>query len=177
MKLMQDTRLIPSILTGLIGTFLLWHGSQMPHPRGWASSPGLFPIIIGAVLVGLAILLFIERARDRSAARRTAGTKDQEATTTDTPTCANGPFLKGDLTAVLAISTGLAAYIIALDFLPYEPVTFVSLAIGMWAFGARSPLHIALGAAAFTLVIVVLFTQVLGTLVPGTSSLIGTLMQ
>ena len=177
MNLIQDTRLIPSILTGLLGTFLLWHGSQMPHPRGWASSPGLFPIIIGTVLIGLAILLFIERARDLSAARRTAENQDKEATTTSTPTCASGPFLKGDLTAVLVISTGLAAYIIALDFLPYEPVTFVSLAIGMWAFGARSLLHIALGAAAFTLVIVVLFTQVIGTLIPGTSSLIDAVMQ
>jgi hypothetical protein len=177
MGFVQDTRLIPGILTGLLGAFLLYHGSQMPHPRGWASSPGLFPIIIGAVLIGLALLLLIERWRDLALERQEIDKKDNDAKIGDITPGAKAPFLKGDLTAVLAISAGLSAYILALEFLPYEPVTLLSLAIGMWAFGARSLLYIALGASAFTLVIVLLFTQVLGTLIPGTSSLIDTLFQ
>jgi|GEM_PF-3357142 len=177
MRLVQDTRLIPGILTGFLGVFLLYHGSRMPHPRGWASSPGLFPIIIGAVLIGLAALLLIERWRDLSLERQTGDEEDKDAKPVDATPDATGPFLKGDFTVVIAISAGLSAYIFALDFLPYEPVTLFSLAIGMWAFGARSLLHIALGASAFTLVIVLLFTQVLGTLIPGTSSLIDALLQ
>lgn len=174
MKLVQDTRLIPGILTGLLGAFLLWQGSQMPHSRGWASSPGLFPIIIGAVLVVLAVLLLIERATHKAGIKEKEENRDAEDIA---PEPATDPFLTGDLTAVLAILVGLAAYIGALAILPYEPVTFVFLCLGMVGFGSRSPLHIVLGAGAFTLVIVLLFTQVLGTLIPGTSSLLDSFLR
>ena len=66
MSAQRDTHLVPSVLTAGLGGFLVLKGLSMPHPRGWSSSPGWCPIIIGGVLVLLALLLLAERRRLRA---------------------------------------------------------------------------------------------------------------
>ncbi len=161
MKLIQESRLLPGLAAAVIGVFLVWQGFQMPHARGWASSPGLFPIIIGSVLVVLAGLLLMERHRIRKKQPPDAAPERN--------------FQPGDAMTVLGVTAGLSTYILALKHLPYEPVTLVFLIVAMWAFGARSIPKILLASVLFTLVITILFTQVLGTLVPGSYSLIESL--
>lgn len=161
MKTQRDTRLLPGVLTACLGSFLIWHGSAMPHPRGWSSSPGLFPIIIGVVLVILALLLLVERHQLRKAAAPAAPDEGQD-----------GQSFK----LIWLVPGSLAIYILALGYLPYEPPTFVFLALAMWAFGNRSIFTILFASLGFTLLISVIFTQVLGTLIPGTYSLLELLL-
>ncbi len=156
MKAQRDTYLVPSILTLGLGGFLIWKGLSMPHPRGWSSSPGLFPIIIGAVLLVLAVLLLAERRR--------LGVKVGKAKSL--------PEAPINLKIMGALCGSLGLYILALHHLPYEPPTFAYLALAMVAFGSRSALAILTAASGFTVVISVLFTRVLGTLVPGSYSLL-----
>jgi len=153
-----DSRLIPGILTAGGGAALIWQGTRMPHPNGWATSPGLFPVIIGGVLVLLAVLLMIEGWR-----LRRAGSGQSESVSTEDDEAA-----KPRITVlVVAIPVALASYILVLDYLGFEITTWLFLVIGMWAFGERSIVRIVIAATAFTLVITVLFTQVLQTLLPG----------
>ncbi|MDB6178397.1 tripartite tricarboxylate transporter TctB family protein [Paracoccus sp. Z330] len=156
MNAQRDTHLVPSILTAGLGGFLVWKGLSMPHPRGWTSSPGLFPIIIGAVLVLLALLLLIERHKFHSRS-------------TDRKPVAQAAI---NVKIMGAVCGSLAVYIFALNYLPYEPPTFIYLALAMAAFGSRSPGAILAAALGFTVIISLLFTRVLGTLVPGSYSLL-----
>ena len=156
MSSQRDTHLVPSVLTAGLGGFLVLKGLSMPHPRGWSSSPGLFPIIIGGGLVLLALLLLAERRRLRA--------RPAEAKTF--------PQAPINVKIIGAVCGSLALYILALHYLPYEPPTFVYLVLAMLAFGSRSAPSIFFAALGFTLVISVLFTRVLGTLVPGSYSLL-----
>ena len=156
MNAQRDTHLLPGILTAGLGGFLVWKGLSMPHDRGWSSSPGLFPIIIGTVLFFLALLLLAERRKFR---RRPDGTT-------------NVPQAPINFKVMGAVCGSLALYIMALNYLPYEPPTFVYLVLAMVAFGSRSVPAVLMAALGFTVVISVLFTRVLGTLVPGSYSLL-----
>jgi len=150
---------MPPFVTCLIGVWLAHAGLSMPRPRGWSSAPGLFPVGIGAVLICLGIALFFEnRAR---------------------PPEDDGPTRGRPLGAVLlplAVVPALALYVLALRWLPFEPVTFVFLCTTMLAFGERKLWKIALAATLFTVIVTVLFTQVLQTLLPGSYSLIEELL-
>lgn len=166
MARLTDSRFIPALATGALGITLVWQGSHMPHARGWATSPGLFPIIIGAVLVLLAGLLLLERRRllrEDGAPERNAPEPGDSVPVDDEP-----PF---SLT-VFAVPAGLALYILSLDYIPFEVATWVFLVVAMWGFGSRSIGKIAVAATTFTLVIAVLFTRVLETLLPGSMSLV-----
>ena len=156
----RDTHLLPALLTAGLGGFLIWRGISMPHARGWSSSPGLFPIIIGLVLSILALMLMVERQKLRKV--------------NASPSASGMAAL--DYKVVGVISGSLVIYILSLRYLPYEPPTFVYLALGMWAFGNRSVVAILTASFIFTGLISVLFTQVLGTLIPGTYSILDLLL-
>lgn len=148
--------ILPPLVTCLIGAWLINAGVSMPRPRGWSSAPGLFPVVIGAVLVCLGAALFAEnRARREPAPPGPAGAR-------------------GVMRALLplAVIPALALYVLALGRFPFEPTTFVFLCAMMPAFGERRIWKIVLAASLFTLIVTLLFTQVLQTLLPGTYSVI-----
>ncbi|WP_292897361.1 MULTISPECIES: tripartite tricarboxylate transporter TctB family protein [unclassified Nitratireductor] len=149
------SRLIPGMLTALIGTGLVWQGLHMPHERGWATSPSLFPIIIGSVLFLLAILLQLEplprdrKAPDSSSEKESAAERRRRVALTT------------------AVPVSLAAYILLVHHIGFELATLGYLVAGMWALGERSLVRILVASLLFTAIIAFMFTQVLQTLLPG----------
>lgn len=153
-------QILPPLVTCLIGAWLIHAGLSMPHPRGWSSAPGLFPVIIGAVLVCLGAALFMENR-----------TLPQSETAESAEQIGLARVLMR-----LAVIPALALYVLALGRFPFEPTTFGFLCTMMLAFGERKLWKIVLAASMFTIVVTLLFTQVLQTLLPGTYSMIEELL-
>jgi Tripartite tricarboxylate transporter TctB family len=170
----RDTRLVPAVLTALLGLGLCYFGYQMPRPGGWGSSPGLFPIIIGIGLVVLAAALLAERARLRKNAASSPGLSRLEREMEDA--AAEEPMTQAGLRATVAVTAVIVAYVIALSYAPFEIATFSFLVAAMWIFGERSWPKIIIVALAVVSVIAVIFISFLQTLLPGTESLIEKLL-
>lgn len=82
--------LVSSVVIFAIGVFSMVHGGLMPvaqitgSPDLWYVAPGVFPILVGAVLAVLAVVLFVRallnggvlNGEDMAAIRRYFGTKE-----------------------------------------------------------------------------------------------------
>jgi hypothetical protein len=172
---LKDSRLLPSIMTGGLGLWLCWLGVRMPRPTGWASSPGLFPVIIGVGLIVLALLLLLERRRlliqDRDARQATDAAPNSLEVKIEELTAE--PAMSRDGMRRTVLVTGLIIiYAISLRFLPFEVATLGFLIAGMLAFGERSVWKIALASIGATLVIDFAFIYGLGSLLPGNGGLL-----
>lgn len=148
--------LIPPVVVLMVGVFLVHAGMHMPRPMGWASSPGLFPVIIGSVLSLLACALFLE---SYFLMQREDKGRPGEV----------GP---NQFLPPITVIVSLGLYILALNLFPFEPTTFLFLCFLMFLFGQRSLWKISLSAGLFVLVVTLIFTQVIQTLLPGTYSVL-----
>ncbi len=157
--LLAEGHFLPAGITLLLGLGLVGLGFSMPRQMGWATSPGLFPILIGGGLVLLAAALAFEGMRVRRAARP-EGTGAGEAA----PRRRLAPVLTFAIVVVYAT--------VLLRLLPYEVATVFFLVAAMVANGVRSVKVIALASLGTTLVLSVIFILVLETLLPGTSSIV-----
>ncbi|GEO16710.1 tripartite tricarboxylate transporter TctB family protein [Microvirga aerophila] len=174
----NDTRLVPGILTGALGFWLCWLGNEMPRPTGWSSAPGLFPVIIGAGLVLMAIALLIERQRIlRLEAQKRLEPKHEtllEAKMEEI--LAEPPMTRTAILRVIAITAVIGLYILALKFLQFEVATFAFLAMCMFAFGERSIIKILVISVLVTIGISMAFVYFLETLLPGNGSIVDSIL-
>lgn len=174
----NDTRLVPALLTAAIGMWLCWQGLQMPRPRGWSSSPGLFPLIIGASLVLMAVALLLERRRllRYAAAERKVSQSNISVLEAKMELAAAEPQMAWDAKLRTALVTALIVlYVVGLSYLNFEIASFCFLVAAMLAFGERSLLRVLSVSAAGVLLIAIVFIYVLETLLPGKGSLIETI--
>lgn len=174
----NDTRLIPGLLTAAVGLWLCWQGNEMPRPSGWNSSPGLFPVIIGAGLVIMAIALLIERhhlmKREAQAIIEPKHESLLEAKIEET--LAEPPMDRAAIIRVVIITGIIGSYILILRILPFEVATALFLIVCMYAFGERNFLKIVSISVGVTAAIAFAFVYFLETLVPGNGSILDALL-
>lgn len=173
-ELLKDSRLLPSLLTAGLGLWLCWLGVHMPRPDGWASSPGLFPVIIGTGLTILALLLLLERRRLRIQENE-ASAADVDPNSLDAKieelTAEPAMTAEGARRTVL-VTGAIILYVVALRFLPFEVATLGFLIGAMLAFGERSLWKIVSVSVGVTLAIDVAFIYGLQSLLPGNGGLL-----
>lgn len=176
LALKNDRHRIPALLTAVLGAWLSWRGFGMPRPDGWASSPGIFPILIGLGLVGMAAALLVEGEW----LRRWAG----GPSTALQPTAAPLPLTEAGHTGpmpdgfgrTVAITLAIGVYIAVLSLLPFEVATTAFVAVAVRIFGERSIWKMLAFGVAVSLTLSLTFVLVLQTLLPGTESLVERLL-
>ena len=165
--LREDKHAVPAVLTAGFGAWMCWQALGMPRPDGWASAPGLFPLMIGGGLVIMAAGLWFEGRTVRR--RRVGGTiaaagLDAEADPR--------PLSRAASLRTLAITAATAAYIVSLSFLPFEVATVGFAMLAARIFGERSLTKGLLVGLAVALAISLTFILGLETLLPGTQSIV-----
>jgi hypothetical protein len=94
---------------------------RMPRPEGWSEAPGLFPLICGVGLLGMAVILAL-------AAWRRAAVEEE---TTDDSTQSE-PL---ELGRILLVGGSVVVYVLVLiPLLSYTLATFVYLFAVIWYF-------------------------------------------
>jgi hypothetical protein len=165
--LRQDKHAVPAVLTAGFGAWMCWQALWMPRPEGWASAPGLFPLLIGGGLVIMAVGLWFEGRTVRR--QRVGGTVlpaglDREA---DPRQLSRAASLR-----TLAITAAIAAYIVSLSFLAFEIATVGFAMLAARIFGERSLIKRLLVGLAVAMAISLTFILGLETLLPGTQSIV-----
>ena len=171
--LWSDRYAVPAALTLAIGIAMCWLGAGMPRTAGWASAPGLFPILIGSGLILMAVALCFEGWRRgapvlaRLGARAPAASDVADAGEASPPSRA-----AAHLAAARTLGIVLLYALVLLRTLPFEIATALFLALAMLANGVRGWRLIALVSLGVTATLSVIFILLLETLLPGTGSLV-----
>ncbi len=120
-------------------------------PLGSADRPGagVYPLLVGILLVVLSFSLFLQSLRGRAA-------RDREE-----------PFPRGaDLKRVAAIGSVLALFVILLKPLGYAPTSFLLMAATLRLLGQKSWIRIIFVSAACAILSHFLFARLLGVPLP-----------
>jgi hypothetical protein len=169
--LREDKHAVPAVLTAGFGGWMCWQALGMPRPDGWASAPGLFPLMIGGGLVIMAVGLWFEGStarRRRAGNTALAAARDAEADPQ--------PLSRAASLRTLAITAAIAAYIVSLSFFPFEIATVGFAMLAARIFGERSLMRGLLVGLAVALAISLTFILGLETLLPGTQSIVERLL-
>lgn len=144
------------VLSGLSAVMAFW-STLLPRPSGWASAPGLTPLIAFG-LVGILGACLAGRAVSAGAIRNLMQWRKKSP----------GSGVDGSAGKLAFLILALFAYFLILPrFLPFEVSTFLFLLTMFAALHTRSIMTNACIAAAITLGLSGLFSQIFGAVLPG----------
>ena len=108
----------------LLSAAVIVSAIRMPRPEGWGEAPGLFPLICGVGLLGMALVLTV------AAWRRVA--VEEETTDGGARSEESEPL---DLRRVLLVGGSVLVYVLVLiPLLSYTLATFIYLIAVIWYF-------------------------------------------
>lgn len=165
--LRNDKHAVPAVLTAAFGAWMCWQALGMPRPEGWASAPGLFPLLIGGGLVIMAVALWFE---GRTVRRRRGG--DTISSSSLDAESDPKPLSRAATIRTLAITAAIALYVVSLSFLAFEIATVGFSMLAARIFGERSLVKGLLVGLAVAMAISLTFILGLETLLPGTQSIV-----
>lgn len=153
---------IMAILLMILCLAVAYSSIKMPSPRGWYTSPGLFPMFIAVGLFGMALALFVGALKEKfSFMVRVAKNLDLLDILTQETTKRVG-----------LITFAVFVYIyILLRFLPFELATFAYLMGTLIIFWKTKMKKILFASLLLPLLISIFFNMFFKTLLPGGSLL------
>ena len=146
--------LFASLFLMILCLIIFWTARAWPRPSGLASAPGLFPMLISAMLFCMSLSLFIGTIRKKEHLQLRQ--RFSKALTNED--------LKPTL---LAFSTLLIYLIVFLNLLSFEVSTFVYLVAALLIFWKEKIYKILMIAAAFTALYSYVFQSFFNLMLPG----------
>lgn len=146
--------LFASLFLMILCVIIFWVARAWPRPSGLASAPGLFPMLISAMLFCMSVSLLIDTLRK----------KEQLQFKQRFARALQNEDLKPTL---LAFSTLLVYLVVLLNLMSFEISTFVYLVAALFIFWREKIYKVLIIAAVFTALYSYVFQSFFNLMLPG----------